>query len=164
MDEWLSQRSAKPSTAVRIRQAPPDKVLKPQYRKGFGTFSFYPNSQTYPNEKLLRTNRGYCHPLSIRRSLKPKSVMRTKISRKSYKNQLQESIIVRFLEIFVLLLPIFSLNALRQLQPANVAEVLTVRQVLVLRRHTDGRLVLTELLRSQRSLEGVVVAYVASHL
>ncbi len=25
MDEWLSQRSAKPSTAVRIRQAPPQK-------------------------------------------------------------------------------------------------------------------------------------------
>ena len=25
LDEWLSQRSAKPSTAVRIRQAPPQK-------------------------------------------------------------------------------------------------------------------------------------------
>ena len=25
LDEWLSQRSAKPSTAVRIRQAPPSK-------------------------------------------------------------------------------------------------------------------------------------------
>ena len=30
LDEWLSQRSAKPSTAVRIRQAPQSKVLKPQ--------------------------------------------------------------------------------------------------------------------------------------
>ena len=30
LDEWLSQRSAKPSTAVRIRQAPQRKVLKPQ--------------------------------------------------------------------------------------------------------------------------------------
>ena len=30
LDEWLSQRSAKPSTAVRIRQAPLLKVLKPQ--------------------------------------------------------------------------------------------------------------------------------------
>ena len=30
LDEWLSQRSAKPSTAVRIRQAPLSKVLKPR--------------------------------------------------------------------------------------------------------------------------------------
>ena len=30
LDEWLSQRSAKPSTAVRIRQAPHRKVRKPR--------------------------------------------------------------------------------------------------------------------------------------
>ena len=39
-----------------------------------------------------------------------------------------------------------------------------MRQVLVLRIHADCRLVLAELGRSQRSLEGVVVALSASHL
>ena len=29
LDEWLSLRSAKPSTAVRIRQAPPSKTTNP---------------------------------------------------------------------------------------------------------------------------------------
>ena len=38
LDEWLSQRSAKPSTAVRIRQAPQQKLPKPQQPKGFGFF------------------------------------------------------------------------------------------------------------------------------
>ena len=32
LDEWLSQRSAKPSTAVRIRQAP-RKIFKKKWRK-----------------------------------------------------------------------------------------------------------------------------------
>ena len=40
LDEWLSQRSAKPSTAVRIRQAPHYKVLRPRQTKGFQDFSF----------------------------------------------------------------------------------------------------------------------------
>ena len=30
LDEWLSQRSAKPSTAVRIRQAPRREIRKPR--------------------------------------------------------------------------------------------------------------------------------------
>ena len=38
LDEWLSQRSAKPSTAVRIRQAP-QKQRNPQ-PKGWGLLFF----------------------------------------------------------------------------------------------------------------------------
>ena len=38
-----------------------------------------------------------------------------------------------------------------------------MRQVLILRIHTNGRLVATSLLRSQCSLEGVVVAFVTNH-
>ena len=49
LDEWLSQRSAKPSTAVRIRQAPQRKVLKPQkWVSGF--FFHHPN---YPLRKKV---------------------------------------------------------------------------------------------------------------
>ena len=49
LDEWLSQRSAKPSTAVRIRQAPQRKVLKPQ--NGFQDFLHHTN---YPLRKKSR--------------------------------------------------------------------------------------------------------------
>ena len=35
LDEWLSQRSAKPSTAVRIRQAPPESKEPPPIGEGF---------------------------------------------------------------------------------------------------------------------------------
>ena len=56
LDEWLSQRSAKPSTAVRIRQAPHYKVLRPRQTKGFQDFSFqkfYANVPilTYPHRR-----------------------------------------------------------------------------------------------------------------
>ena len=42
LDEWLSQRSAKPSTAVRIRQAPlkKERVKKREHRGAL--FSFFP--------------------------------------------------------------------------------------------------------------------------
>ena len=49
LDEWLSQRSAKPSTAVRIRQAPQRKVLKPQ--NGFQDFF---SSSQLPTKKKSR--------------------------------------------------------------------------------------------------------------
>ena len=39
LDEWLSQRSAKPCTAVRIRQEPQKKLRN--HKTGFGAFSFY---------------------------------------------------------------------------------------------------------------------------
>ena len=39
LDEWLSQRSAKPSTAVRIRQAPPQKREK--LKKKFSSFFYF---------------------------------------------------------------------------------------------------------------------------
>ena len=46
LDEWLSQRSAKPSTAVRIRQAPQRKVLKPQkWVSGFFSSSQLPTKK-----------------------------------------------------------------------------------------------------------------------
>ena len=50
LDEWLSQRSAKPSTAVRIRQAPHYKVLRPRQTKGFQDFSF---QKFYANVPIL---------------------------------------------------------------------------------------------------------------
>ena len=53
---------------------------------------------------------------------------------------------------------------IRQLQPPDVAEVLTVGQVLVLRIHADGTPVESGLLGSQLRLEGVVVALTARHL
>ena len=49
-------------------------------------------------------------------------------------------------------------------EPLDVAEVLTMRQVLVLRIHADGALVLAELVGCQGSLEGIVVTVVTSHL
>lgn len=55
LDEWLSQRSAKPSTAVRIRQAPQRKVLKPQ--NGFQDFfasSQLPTKKKKPQARHLR--------------------------------------------------------------------------------------------------------------
>ena len=53
LDEWLSQRSAKPSTAVRIRQAPHYKVLKPQLTKGFRIFLFPQSSQLKTRSRQL---------------------------------------------------------------------------------------------------------------
>ena len=52
LDEWLSQRSAKPSTAVRIRQAPQRKVLKPQ--NGFQ--DFFSSSQLSTKKKNRRSD------------------------------------------------------------------------------------------------------------
>ena len=43
LDEWLSLRSAKPSTAVRIRQAP---LLKKQEYESFPAFFLYVISRT----------------------------------------------------------------------------------------------------------------------
>ena len=51
LDEWLSQRSAKPSTAVRIRQAPQRKVLKPQ--NGFQDFFASSQLPTKKKKPLL---------------------------------------------------------------------------------------------------------------
>ena len=51
-----------------------------------------------------------------------------------------------------------------EFEPLDVAEVLTVRQVLVLRVHADGALVLSELAGRELCLEGVVVTLVTGHV
>ncbi len=47
LDEWLSQRSAKPSTAVRIRHAPQRKLPEPRQIKGSGSFNLRDFPKTY---------------------------------------------------------------------------------------------------------------------
>lgn len=55
LDEWLSQRSAKPSTAVRIRQAPQRKVLKPQkWVSGLFSSSQLPTKKKKSQARHLR--------------------------------------------------------------------------------------------------------------
>ena len=52
----------------------------------------------------------------------------------------------------------------RKFQPLNVAEILTVRQILVLRIHAHSTLEVTSLLWSKCCLKDEVVAITANHL
>ena len=45
LDEWLSQRSAKPCTAVRIRQEPQRNLRTPFVNSGFEGFSFFEGAE-----------------------------------------------------------------------------------------------------------------------
>ena len=52
----------------------------------------------------------------------------------------------------------------RQLKPLHIAEVLTMRQVLIARIHADSTLVLTSLLGRMLNLKGIEITIFLHHL
>ena len=57
-----------------------------------------------------------------------------------------------------------SLSFLRQFQPLNITAVLSMRQILILRIHTNSTLILASLLRSQLSFENEIITLTSYHL